>query len=68
MWATRNCHQSVVEVLIKAGASQDIKSMPNIIEAAKRGNVAKVRQLLSTSDINGTDEVGDLTSLTTRPV
>ena len=68
MWATRNCHQSVVEVLIKAGASQDIKSMPNIIEAAKRGNVVKVRQLLSTSDINGTDEVGDLTSLTTRPV
>ena len=38
--------------------------MSILIEAAKEGNVAKVIELLPTSDINGTDEVGDLSSLT----
>ena len=38
--------------------------MSKLIEAVKEGNVAKVRELLSTIDINGTDEVGDLSRLT----
>ena len=38
--------------------------MSKLIEAVKEGNVAKVREMLSTSDINGTDEVGDVSRLT----
>ena len=43
--------------LLIVSKHNNFQSMSNLVEAAKVGNVAKVLELLPTSDINGTDEV-----------
>ena len=50
--------------LLIVSKRNNFQSMSNLVEAAKEGNVARVLELLPTSDINGTGEVGDLSSLT----
>ena len=41
-------------------SNSDTNTLSKFIEAAKEGNALKVRALLSTSDINGTDQVVDI--------
>ena len=46
--------------LLIVSKRNNFQSMSKLIEAAKEGNMAKVLEWLPTSDINGADEVGDL--------
>ena len=43
--------------LLIVSKRKKFQSMSNLIVAAKEGNVAKVLEMLPTTDINGTDEV-----------